>query len=258
MNTGNRIKTAAFLLLLEVLIAFGATPVRADEIFVSAAASLTDVLQEIRGAYQSKDKHQVKFNFGSSGGLARQIEEGAPVDIFFSADLPQMDNLDKHGRLEPGTRRNLLSNQLVIIVPADSKIAITSPKDLVKAEVKRVGLAEPTIVPVGVYSSKFLAAEGLWDKVKAKIVPLQDVRATLAAVESANVEAGFVYKTDAAGSKKVRIVYEIPLEKAPKIVYPIAIIRESKKKEAARDVLNCLLSPAAKTIFKKFGFITLD
>jgi molybdate transport system substrate-binding protein len=258
MHTSKRSKTAAFLLLLKVLFAFGATPVRADEILVSAAASLTDALEEIRGAYQSKAKHHVNFNFGASSALARQIEEGAPVDIFFSADLPQMDNLDKNGRLEPGTRRNLLSNQLVIIVPADSKIAITSPKDLVKAEVKRVGLAEPTIVPVGVYSRKFLAAAGLWDKVKPKIVPLQDVRATLAAVESANVEAGFVYKTDAAGSKKVRMVYEIPLEKAPKIVYPIAMIRESKKKEVARDFLNYLLRPAARTIFKKFGFITLD
>ena len=120
--------------------------------------------------YQSKSKHTVKFNFGPSSGLARQIDEGAPVDIFFSADLPQMDTLDKKGRLEPETRRNLLSNQLVIIVPADSKLAISSPRDLLKAEIKRIALAEPSSVPVGVYSSKYLTDEGLWDQVKPKIV----------------------------------------------------------------------------------------
>ena len=143
----------------------------ADEILVSAAASLTDVLKEISSGYQAKSKHTVKFNFGPSNGLARQIEEGAPADLFFSADLPQMDTLDKNGRLEPGTRKNLLSNQLVIIVPADSKLAISSPKDLLKADIKKIALAEPSSVPVGVYSSKYLTDEGLWDQVKPKVVP---------------------------------------------------------------------------------------
>jgi molybdate transport system substrate-binding protein len=230
----------------------------ADEILVSAAASLTDVLKEISSGYQSKSKQTVRFNFGPSNGLARQIEEGAPADIFFSADLPQMDTLDKNGRLEPGTRKNLLSNQLVIIVPADSKLAISSPKDLLKADVKKIALAEPTSVPVGVYSSKYLTDEGLWDQVKAKVVPVQDVRATLAAVESGNVEAGFVYKTDAAVSKKVKIVYEVPIDKGPKIIYPVAIVKESKRKDAARAFLNYVSSPPAKDAFKKYGFVVLN
>jgi molybdate transport system substrate-binding protein len=230
----------------------------ADEILVSAAASLTDVLKEIGAGYQSKSKNMVKFNFGPSNGLARQIEEGAPADLFFSADLPQMDTLDKNGRLEPGTRKNLLSNQLVIIVPADSKLAISSPKDLLKAEVKKIALAEPSSVPVGVYSSKYLSDEGLWDQVKAKIVPVQDVRATLASVESGNVEAGFVYKTDAAVSKKVKIVYEVPIDKGPKIIYPVAIVKESKRKETARDFMNYVQSPTGKEAFKKYGFVVLD
>ena len=231
---------------------------RADEILVSAAASLTDVLKEIASGYQSKSKHTVKFNFGPSSGLARQIEEGAPADIFFSADLPQMDGLDKKGRLEPGTRKNLLSNQLVIIVPADSKLAISSPKDLLKADIKRIALAEPSSVPVGVYSSKYLTDEGLWDQVKPKVVPVQDVRATLASVESGNVEAGFVYKTDAAVSKKVKIVYEVPIDKGPRITYPTAIVKESKRKDAARDFMNYVQSPVAKEAFKKYGFVVLD
>lgn len=230
----------------------------ADEILVSAAASLTDVLKEISAGYQAKAKHTLKFNFGPSNGLARQIEEGAPADIFFSADLAQMDNLDKNGRLEPGTRKNLLSNQLVIIVPADSKLAISSPKDLLKADVKKIALAEPSSVPVGVYTSKYLTDEGLWNQVKPRVVPVQDVRATLASVESGNVEAGFVYKTDAAISKKVKIVYEVPVDKGPKITYPIAIVKESKRKDAARDFLNYVLGPAAMEAFKKYGFVVLD
>lgn len=230
----------------------------ADEILVSAAASLTDVLKEISHGYQAKFKHTVKFNFGPSNGLARQIEEGAPADIFFSADLPQLDTLDKNGRLEPGTRKNLLSNQLAIIVPADSKLAISSPKDLLKADIKKIALAEPSSVPVGVYTSKYLTDEGLWDQVKPKVVPVQDVRATLAAVESNNVEAGFVYKTDAAISKKVKIVYEVPIDKGLKITYPAAIVKESKRKHAARDFMNYLQSPVAKEAFKKYGFVVLD
>lgn len=234
------------------------TSARADEILVSAAASLTDVLKEISTAYQSKSLHKVNFTFGPSSTLSRQIEEGAPADIFFSADMPQMDTLDKNGRLEPGTRKNLLSNQLVIIVPEDSKVAISSPKDLLKAEVKKIALAEPTSVPVGVYSSKYLADEGLWDQVKPKVVPVQDVRATLAAVESGNVEAGFVYKTDAAVSKKVKIVFQVPIDKGPRITYPVAIVKESKRKDAARDFMNYVRSPAAKDAFKKYGFVVLD
>jgi len=229
-----------------------------DEILVSAAASLTDVLKEISNGYQAKSKHTVKFNFGPSPGLARQIEEGAPADIFFSADLPQMDNLDKKNLLEPGTRKNLLSNQLVIIVPADSKVSIASPNDLLKADVKKIALAEPSSVPVGVYSSKYLADEGLWDQVKPKIVPVQDVRATLASVESGNVEAGFVYKTDAAVSKKVKTVYEVPINKGPKITYPVAIVKESKRKDVARDFMTYVQSPVAKDAFKKYGFVVLD
>ena len=255
-NPGMRKSLSAVAVLF--ILAWTQSNAWAEEIIVSAAASLTDVLKEISAGYQSKSKNTVRFNFGPSSGLARQIEEGAPADIFFSADLPQMEALQKKNLIEPGTQKNLLSNQLVIIVPADSKLAISSPKDLLKAEVKKIALAEPSSVPVGVYTSKYLTDEGLWDQVKAKIVPVQDVRATLASVESGNVEAGFVYKTDAAISNKVKIAYEVPIEKGPKITYPVAIVKESKKKDAARDFMNFMLSPASKALFKKFGFVVID
>jgi molybdate transport system substrate-binding protein len=258
MSPSRLLKEFCVSITIVSFLILGGASARADDILVLAAASLTDVLKEISNGYQSKSKHTVKFNFGPSSGLARQIEEGAPADMFFSADLPQMDTLYKNGRLEPGTRKNLLSNQLVIIVPADSNLTISSSKDLVKAEVKRIALAEPTTVPVGVYTSKYLTDEGLWDKVKLKVVPVQDVRATLASVESGNVEAGFVYKTDAAAFRKVRIAYEVPIGKGPKITYPVAIVKESKRKDAARDFINYVQSPAAKDAFKKYGFVVLD
>ena len=243
--------------LVVLLCAWMPATARAEEILVSAAASLTDVLKEIAAAYQAKTQNTVRFNFGASNALARQIEEGAPADIFFSADVAQMHLLEDHGRLEPGTARNLLSNQLVLVVPAGSKLAVASPKDLLKPEIKRIALAEPSAVPVGVYSSKYLAGEGLWEQIKAKIVPVQDVRATLASVESGNVDAGFVYKTDAAISKKVKVAYEVPVAKGPKIMYPAAMVKESQHKRDARIFLNYLSTPDAKAIFKKYGFATL-
>ena len=245
-------------LLLALFLLSAQATAHADEILVSAAASLTDALKDIGRAYQLKGRHKILLTLGPSNFLARQIDEGAPVDIFFSADLAQMDLLDKNGRLEPGTRKNLLSNQLVIVLPKDSNLAIAAPKDLLKPEVKKIALADPAAVPVGVYTSKYLTDEGLWDKVKSKIVPVLDVRATLASVESGNVEAGFVYKTDAVISNKVRIGYEVPIEKGPKITYPVAIVKESKKKDTARDFMNFLLSPASKAMFKKFGFVVID
>lgn len=258
MNTGNRIKSIVLLCFVSIITSILPTPARGEEILVAAAASLTDVLKEIGKAYQTKSKHKILLTLGPSNFLARQIDEGAPADMFFSADSAQMDFLDKNSRLEPGTRKNLLSNQLVIVVPGDSKLAITTPKDLLKTEVKKIAIADPAAVPVGVYASKYLADEGLWDKVRSKVVPVLDVRATLASVEAGNVEAGFVYRTDAAISNKVIIAYQVPIEKGPKIIYPVAIVKESKKKDAARDFMNYLLSPAGKAIFKKCGFIILN
>ncbi len=257
MPSAHRIASVG-MWLLSVLFSLIPMTVHADEILVSAAASLTDVLKEISIGYQSKSKHTVKFNFGPSSGLARKIDEGAPADMFFSADLPQMEKLDKSGRLEPGTRKNLLSNQLVIIAPADSKLAMSSAKDLLNTAIKRVALAEPSSVPVGVYSKKYLTDEGLWNKIEGRVVPVQDVRATLASVESGNVEAGFVYKTDAAVSKKVKIVYEVPVDKGPKITYPVAIVKESKHKDAGRDFMNYVQTSASKELFKKYGFVVID
>lgn len=243
--------------LLGLIVSVSATTAWSAEVLVSAAASLTDVLKEIGRVYQVSGRDKLRFNFGSSSELARQIEEGAPADIFFSADLAKMDLLDKKGRIDTGSRRNLLANQLVLVVPTDSKLAVGSPKDLLRAAVARIALAQPEAVPAGVYAKKYLESEGLWGGLAAKIVPVLDVRATLAAVESGNVDAGFIYKTDAAISRKVKVVYEVPMDKGPKIIYPVALVKDSRVKEAARDVLQFLRGKAAKMIFEKYGFVVL-
>ena len=230
----------------------------ADNIVVSAAASLTDALKEIGRMYQSKSKNRVTFVFASSSTLARQIEAGAPADVFFSADVQTMNALERNGRLEPGTRKQLLSNQLVIIVPADKPTLVNSPEDLLDPRVRRIALAEPSSVPAGVYTKAYLESLGLWDKVKPKVVPVLDVRATLASVESANVEAGLVYKTDAASSKRVKTVFEVPIGKGPKIIYPVAILKESKSKAAAKEFLNVMVSPSGSDVFRRYGFVVLQ
>lgn len=231
---------------------------KAAEIMVSAAISLSDALTEIGSAFQSRSQVKVTFNFGASSELARQIDEGAPVDLFFSADLEKMELLGKKRRIEKGSQKNLLSNQLVIVVPRDSKLTVRSSRDLLRADVKRIALAEPSSVPAGIYAKKYLEGEGVWEKVKDKVVPVLDVRAALASVESGNVEAGIIYKTDAAISRKAKVIYEVPREKGPKIIYPVALIKESGNKEAAGDFIRFLLSNNGKRIFEKYGFTVLE
>jgi molybdate transport system substrate-binding protein len=225
-----------------------------EPVVVFAAASTTDALQEIAKDYSGRSGSAVTFSFGSSSTLAKQIVAGAPADVFLSADLAQMDSLEKAGLVHKDDRRDLLSNQLVVVVPARSELTIAEPKDL--ASVPHVATADPESVPVGVYARQWLESLGLWSTVKPKVVPTLDVRAALAAVEAERAEAGIVYRTDAAISQKVKIAYAVPLEKGPKIVYPVARIASSTK-NAAADFVAFLGRPEAKAVFTRYGFITL-
>jgi molybdate transport system substrate-binding protein len=224
-----------------------------EEVLVFAAASTTDALQEIAKEYSRPGADIVTFSFGSSSTLAKQIIAGAPADIFLSADLAQMNLLEKAGLVHKEDRMDLLSNQLVVIVPARSEIPLTGPKDL--ANVPHVATADPDSVPVGVYARQWLESLGLWETIKPKIVPTLDVRAALAAVDSERAQAGIVYRTDAAISEKVKIAYLVPLERGPKIVYPVARLASSRK-HAASDFVAFLGGPKAKAVFARYGFIT--
>jgi len=231
------------------------SPARAASVHVFAAASLTESLKEIAAAYEKQSGDRIIFNFGASSFLARQIEEGAPADIFFSADEAHMDSLEKKAMIAQETRRSRLSNSLVIVVMADSPLPISSAKDLAEPNVKRLALADPKTVPAGIYAKQYLEKQGLWNAVAPRVVPTDNVRAALAAVESGNVEAGMVYKTDAGISKKVRIACHVPPAEGPAISYPMALVKEAKQPEAARRFHNHLDSQEAGRIFEKFGFI---
>jgi molybdate transport system substrate-binding protein len=230
----------------------------AAEIRIFAAASLTDSLKEIARAYEKRSEDKIVFNFGASSILARQILEGAPSDIFFSADEAKMDGLESKGLIEKGTRKNRLSNSLVIVVAAENAAAVSSPKDLAKPNIKRVALGDARAVPIGIYSKEYLRKLKLWDAVRPKVVGTENVRAALAAVEAGNVDASIVYKTDAAISRKVKIVFEVPLEQGPKIRYPMAMLKETKEPHATKKFLEHLSSEEAGEVFKKFGFIVME
>jgi molybdate transport system substrate-binding protein len=227
-------------------------------VLVFAAASLTDALKDLAASWEIAGGERIAFNFASSSTLALQIRGGAPADLFLSADEAQMDGLEKAGLVALGTRRSVLSNTLVIVVPHDSSLQIVSPKDLAGKGVERLALAEPTSVPVGVYSKKFFERVGIWDALAPRVVPTENARATLAAVESGNVDAGIVYRTDAAISKRVRIAFEIPVAMGPAISYPFALVKGAPRETEARRFLAYLGSPAARTVFVRHGFLVKD
>ena len=228
--------------------------VNGAEVNVYAAASLTDVMKEIASAYEKESGDKILFNFGASSLLARQIIEGAPADMFLSADEAKMDELEQAGLIATETRRDLLSNLLVIVVPYDSKLVIASPEALVTKS-QKIAVADPRAVPAGIYTKEYLTRLGLWRKLESKIVPTENVRAALAAVESENVDAGFVYKTDANISSKVRIAFTVAVQQGPPIRYPVALIKEAKEKSAAAKFLAYLQSASARKTFERYGFI---
>jgi molybdate transport system substrate-binding protein len=234
------------------LLATGA--LSAAEIRVFAASSLTDALKEIGAAYQTQSGTGVSFNFAASNTLARQIEEGAPADVFVSADEPQMDRLQKGEHVVAESRRNVLSNTLTLIASADSELAIAFPADL-PSQVKRLALADPKMAPAGVYARSYLERAQVWEQIAPKAIPLENVRAVLAAVESGNVDAGFVYKTDAAMAKKSKVILDIPAADAPPIRYPAAVVRASKRPSEAAKFVEFLASDEAREVFEKWGFV---
>ena len=244
--------------IIACILTMAAVAVRAADLNVFAAASLTDSLKEIGAHYEQETGQNVAFNFEGSSVLARQITEGAPADIFFSADETQMDRLAEKSLIEPATRHDRLGNTLVVVVPADSTLQINSANDLAKDDVKQIALADPKAVPAGVYAKAWLKKLQLWDAIEPKVVPTENVRAALAAVASGNVDAGVVYKTDAAISKHVKIAYEVPRAGGPDIRYPVAMVKGSQQPDVARAFLKYLDSDEAAKVFKKFGFAIRD
>lgn len=224
-------------------------------LLVSAAASLKEVMEDLKPLYQkSRSDVNLTFNFGASGALLQQIQQGAPADIFISAAKGQMDTLDQQGALVSGTRGNLANNKLALIVPKGSG-AVTSFKSLTKLDIKRIAIGEPRSVPAGQYAEQVLRKLNLWNEVKPKLVYVNTVRQVLATVESGNANAGFVYITDAKISDKVKVVVIADDEYHSPIAYPMAVLKSSKNMDAAKAFVQFLSGSEAKGVLQKYGFI---
>ena len=233
-----------------LLLALAAVSSRAEEILVFGAASLTESLQELGETFESKSGAAVRYSFGASSDLARQIKAGAPADVFFSADTAKMDDLEKEGLVRKEDRREFLSNILVVVVPGKSTLAISDPRDLTR--LTRLALADPAAVPAGIYAKKWLESIGLWKEIEPKVVPTLDVRAALAAVASEATPAGIVYKTDASISKDVKIAMTV--RNGPEITYSVARIKASSKPDSQKFV-DLLTGTDGRAVFEHHGFV---
>lgn len=224
-------------------------------LLVSAAASLVDALHAIDPLFeQSHPGIRVDYNFAASGTLQRQIEQGAPADVFISAALEPMDRLEQAGAIAPVSRCNAIANTLVSIVPRDSELKLSAFGHLVRPDVRKIGVGEFRTVPAGAYAAEVLATEGLLEHLNDRLVFARSARGVLAAVENGHVDAGIVYATDAAASDRVRVVAAAPERAHSPIVYPIAALAESPNLDVARTYIEFLLDERAQRMFRTFGF----
>jgi len=227
------------------------------DVLVFGAASLKNALDEANGLFLFENGSGVKVSYGASSALAKQIENGAPADIFISADPDWMDYLAERKLIKPDTREKFLGNKLVLITRANSNVALTIGQNFPLAQALgngRLAMAEPASVPAGKYGKAALEKLGVWASVANKIAPAQDVRAALLLVSRGEAPLGIVYQTDAAADKNVKIVATFPESTHPPIIYPIAILASSTN-GVAPVYLQYLLSPKAEPFFEKQGFV---
>jgi molybdate transport system substrate-binding protein len=223
-----------------------------QEVLVSAAASLAQVLETIGRTYESRTGTRVVVNTGASNTLARQITAGATVDLFVSADETQMDAV--RNEVVAGSRVNLLSNQLAIAVPADRPRTLRSARELTDPAFKRIAMGDPAAVPAGVYAKAYLQKLGIWSALAPKTVPSASVRLALAAVENGAADAAIVYRTDLSAARGASLALAIPVAEGPRIVYPAAVIRSGRNRDAATRLLAWLRSAEAMKLFEAAGF----
>ena len=226
-------------------------------LLVSAAASLSEAIGAVADGFEQEHGVRILLNAAGSQMLAAQIIEGAPVDVFISADVLQMERAAAAGRIDDARRVDLLSNQLVIAVPSDRTGTVEKPHDLVNPSIGRIALGDPEAVPAGVYARRYLESQGLWESLEARIVPASSVRAALRAVEAGTVDAGIVYRTDVRAGAGAVIAFAVPPAEGPSIVYPAAVARDAPNPEAASRFLDYLQGGDARRRFDAAGFIGL-
>jgi molybdate transport system substrate-binding protein len=255
-------KTKVLLGLLTIISLFSAgcknrQTIEANELTVSAAASLKEPLEEVIKRYEKEASIKVNLNSDASGSLQKQIEQGAPVDLFISAGKGQVDALLEKGLADKSTYSEVLKNSLVLIVSNDYEKTISSMEALKEKDIKLV-LGETATVPVGQYSKQFLEKTNLWTSFQNKIIYAKDVKSVLNYVENGEAEAGIVYSSDAVNLKSSYIAYRIPEDTHSPVVYPMAVMENSKNKTSARDFLNFLQKEDVEAIFKKYNFDVKD
>ena len=228
----------------------------APTLLVSAAASLSEAIGTVADRFEDEHGTRILLNVAGSQILASQIIEGAPADVFISADVLQMDRAVAAGRIDSARRVDLLSNQLVIVVPSDRAGTVAEPRDLLNPSIERIALGDPEAVPAGVYAQRYLRSQGLWESVADRIVPASSVRAALRAVEAGTVDAGIVYRTDVRTSAAL-IAFAVPLEDGPSIVYPAAVVRDAPNPEGAARFLGYLQGNDARLQLEQAGFMSL-
>lgn len=225
------------------------------ELTISAAASLTDVLEELQPRFETAHPGiKLSFNFGGSGSLQQQIEQGAPADLFLSAAEKNMQALIDKGLMDTENTTTLLTNEIVLITSSSNELPISSEQDLTAEDIKIVALGIPESVPAGSYAQEALTSLGLYEQLQPKIVQAKDVRQVLQYVETGNADAGFVYKTDALTSSKVKIVHTVDPSSYTAITYPVGVVLDSAHPEAAKAVYDFLQSSEAQAVFTKYGF----
>jgi len=242
-----------------VLVLVWASSVAAADATIFAAASLKEALDEQSRQFEASSGKKVVISYGASNALAKQIEAGAPADLFISADLDWMDYVDRRRLLVPATRVNLLRNTLVLIAPASSKASLTIGPNFGLAAAlgqDKLAMANPDSVPAGKYGKSALEKLGVWSAVEKQVARAENVRAALALVSRGEAPFGIAYSTDALSDKGVRIVGTFPPDSYPPIVYPAALLATSKS-PAAKPLLDHLRSPAARATWDKFGFGTV-
>jgi len=244
----------AAILFLGLLAGFGRMAA-AETVTVFAAASLKDALDENVRAYQAVSGDRIVVSYAASPALAKQIEAGAPADIYISADIDGMDYLEQRRLIKTGTRLNLLKNRLVLIAPSGSNVSASIVPGFPLARLLaggRLAMADPASVPAGKYGKASLEALGVWKDVQSKVAPAENVRAALVLVSRGEAPLGIVYRSDAMVEPRVRIVAEFPGNSHPPIIYPAAVTATGKG--AAAAFLESLSKPAARAVFEKYGF----
>jgi len=247
---------ALVLVALSYLAGPQCTQAAGSQILVSAAVSLKEAFNQIAILYKQQSGTRITFNFGASGELEKQIEAGAPVDVFASAGEKEMQELQTKGLIDPSTKADFVRNSLALVVPAGSGSRIHSFRDLAPPQVKLIAIGNPRTVPAGRYAKQLLVNEHLWPQIHSRLVFAEDVRQVLDDVDHGEVDAGIVYATDVEiAHGKVSVAARAPSGDYGPILYPIAVVKGSGNAAGARGFVKLVLSSSGMNILKKFGFL---